>query len=48
MIENDFLGDWGPEKDCCWQLMFRQPVQKPSLESSVLLHANIRNLEFII
>lgn len=48
MIENDFPGDRGPEKDRRWQPMSRQPVQKPSLESSVLLHANIRNLEFII
>ena len=34
MIEKDHLGDWSPEKDCCLRLMFRQPVQKPSSESS--------------
>ena len=22
MEENDHLGDWSPEKDCCWQLTF--------------------------
>ena len=32
LIENDHLGNWSPEKDCRWQLMF-QPVQKPSSES---------------
>ena len=21
--ENDHMGDWSPEKDCCWRLMFR-------------------------
>ena len=20
LIENDHLGDWSPEKDCCWRL----------------------------
>ena len=34
LIEDDHLGDWSPEKDCCWQLMFRQPVRKPSSASS--------------
>ena len=33
LIEKDYLGDLSPEKDCCWWLMFRQPVQKPSSES---------------
>ena len=28
MIENEHLGDWNPEKDCCWRLTFRQPVRK--------------------
>ena len=22
VIENDHLGDWSPERDCCWRLMF--------------------------
>ena len=26
LIENAHLGDWSPEKDCCWQLTFQQPV----------------------
>ena len=30
LIENDHLGDWSPEKDCCWQLTFQQPLGKPS------------------
>ena len=34
MIENDHLGDWSPEKDCCWRLTFPQPVRRPSSESS--------------
>ena len=34
LIENDHLGDWSPEKDCCWRLTFRQPVRKPCSESS--------------
>ena len=34
VIEKDHLGDWSPEKDCCWRLMFRQPVRRPSSESS--------------
>ena len=29
-IEKGHLGDWSPEKDCCWRLTFRQPVRKPS------------------
>ena len=29
-IEKDHLGDWCPDKNCCWQLTFWQPVQKPS------------------
>ena len=33
-IENDHLGDWSPEKDFWWRLTFRQPVWKPSSESS--------------
>ena len=33
-IEKDRLGDWSPEKDCCYWLTFRQPVRKPSSESS--------------
>ena len=27
------MGDWSPEKDCCWRLTFRQPERKPSSES---------------
>ena len=23
LIENDHLGDYSPEKDCCWRLTFR-------------------------
>ena len=34
MIEKDHIGDWSSEKDCCWRLTFRQPVWKPSSESS--------------
>ena len=34
LIENDHLGDWSAEKDCGWRLSFRQPVRKPSSESS--------------
>jgi len=34
LIENDQLGDWSPETDCCWRVMFRQAVRKPSSESS--------------
>ena len=34
LIEKDHLGDRSPEKDCCLWLTFRQPVQKPSSESS--------------
>ena len=33
LIEKD-LGDWSPDKACCWQLIFRQSVQKPSSELS--------------
>ena len=33
LIEKDHLGDWSPEKDCCLRL-FRQPVRKPSSEST--------------
>ena len=32
--EKDHLGDWSPEKDCCWWLTFRNPVREPSSESS--------------
>ena len=31
---NDHLGHWSPKKDCCCLLSFRQPVRKPSAESS--------------
>ena len=31
MIEKDHLGDWSPEKDCCWRLTFRQHVRKSSI-----------------
>ena len=36
LIEKDHLGDWSPEKDCCWWswLTFRQPLRKTSSESS--------------
>ena len=37
LIENDHLGDWSPEKDCCWRPMFRQTVRKPSSESSTVV-----------
>ena len=30
----DHVGDWSPEKDCCWRLTIQQPVRKPSSESS--------------
>ena len=33
-IEKDHVGDWSPGKDCCYWLTFRQPVRKPSSESS--------------
>ena len=35
LIESNYyhLGDWSPEKDCCWRLTFRQPVQNPSSEA---------------
>ena len=33
-IENDHLGDWSPEKHFWWRLTCRQPVWKPSSESS--------------
>ena len=26
LIEKDHLGNWSPEKDCCWRLTFRQPA----------------------
>ena len=32
LIEKDRLGDCSPEKDCCLELSFRQPVQKPFLD----------------
>ena len=35
LIENDHLCDWSPEKDCFWRLTFRQPVRKPSSESTL-------------
>ena len=34
LTEKDHLGGWSPEKDCCLWLTFRQPVRKPSSESS--------------
>ena len=34
MIKKDYLGDWSPDKDCCWRLTFRQPLLKPFSESS--------------
>ena len=34
LIEYDHLGDWSPEKDCCWGPTFQQPGEKPSSESS--------------
>ena len=37
MIEKDHLGDWSTEKDCCLRLTFRQPVRKPSSESTYSL-----------
>ena len=33
MLETDHLGDWSPEKGCCWLRTFRQHVWKPSSES---------------
>ena len=38
LIENDHLVDWSPEKDCCWQLTFQKPLQKPFEESRWLPH----------
>ena len=40
LIENDHLGDWSPEKDCCLRLTFRQPVRKPSESSDSLSQYN--------
>ena len=40
------MGDWSTEKDCCWRLTFRQPVQKPSSESSNSLEYFERELFF--
>ena len=37
LIENDHLGDWSPEMDCCWQMTLSQHVRKPSSESSLIL-----------
>ena len=34
LFENDHLVHSSPEKDCGWRLTFRQPVRKPSSESS--------------
>ena len=34
LIEKDHLGDRSPENDCGFWLTFRQPVRKPSSESS--------------
>ena len=43
LIENDHLGEWSPENDCCWRLKFRQPVWKPSSEpSGSLSHLKIQ------
>ena len=38
LIENYYLVDWSPEKDCCWQLTFQQPLRKPFEESRWLPH----------
>ena len=35
LTENDHLGDWSPEKNCCWRLTFRHPLRKPILQSSL-------------
>ena len=43
LIENDHLGDWSPEKDCCIRLTFRQPVRKPSSESKRQLQTPVSN-----
>ena len=51
LIENDNLGDWSPEKDCFWWLTFRQPVRKPSSESTpttVLLRTRTPGTQTII
>ena len=42
MIENDLLGDWSPEKDCCWRLTFRQPVWKPKINHLTLAEDGFR------
>ena len=41
-LEKDDLGDWNPEKDCL-RLTFRQPVRKPSSESSHSLSLEFKN-----
>ena len=35
LVYKDHLGDWSPEKDCCWWLTFWQAVGKPYSQSSV-------------
>ena len=45
MIENDHLGDWSPEKDCCWRLTFRQPVGKPKINHLTLNMASAQVVE---
>ena len=38
LIETDHLVDWSPEKNCCWQLTFQQPLRKLFEESRWLLY----------
>ena len=26
VIENDHMGDWSPDKACCWRLMLQQNI----------------------
>ena len=33
-FENAHLGDWSPEKDCCWRLTFQQPVRVEAILES--------------
>ena len=37
LIENDHLGDWSPEKDCCWRLTRLDNLSRSHLQSQVLL-----------
>ena len=47
LIEKDHLGYWSPEKDCCYWLTFRQPVWKPSSESSSESSGSVSQLKIL-